>query len=46
MAALNLAAFGGAAASLFFIARMVMVAAGNESAANAMQAMQSMMGGR
>ena len=46
MAALNLAAFGGAGASLFFIARMVMIAAGNESAATAMQAMQSMMGGR
>lgn len=43
MAALNLAAFGGAAASLFFIARMVMLAAGQESAA---AALQSVMGGR
>lgn len=46
MAALNLAAFGGAGASLFFIARLAMIAAGQESAATAMQAMQSMMGGR
>lgn len=43
MAALNLAAFGGAAASLFFIARMAMLAAGQESAA---AALQSAMGGR
>jgi len=43
MAALNLAAFGGAGASLFFIARMVMLAAGQESAA---AALQSAMGGR
>lgn len=46
MAALNLAAIGGAGASLFFIARMVMIAASQESAAAAMQAVQSMMGGR
>jgi succinate dehydrogenase / fumarate reductase, membrane anchor subunit len=46
VAALNLAAFGGAGACLFFIARLAMVAAGQESAAQAMQAMQSMMGGR
>lgn len=43
MAALNLAAFGGAGASLVFIARMVMLAAGQESAA---AALQSAMGGR
>ncbi|MBN8502004.1 MAG: succinate dehydrogenase, hydrophobic membrane anchor protein [Sphingomonadales bacterium] len=45
-AALNLAAFGGAGACLFYIARLAMIAAGQESAAQAMQAMQSMMGGR
>lgn len=43
MAALNLAAFGGAAACLFFIARMAMLAAGQDVVASAMQ---SSMGGR
>ena len=46
VAALNLAAFGGAAACLFFIVRMAMIAAGQETAAGMMQQMQSMMGGR
>ncbi len=43
MAALNLAAFGGAAAALFFLARIVFAAAGAEAAAGALQAAQ---GGR
>ena len=43
MAALNLATFGGAAVSLFYIVRMAMLAAGQETAATALQ---SMMGGR
>ena len=42
----NLAAFGGAAACLFYIARLAMLAAGQESAAGIMQQVQSMMGGR
>ncbi|MFM5955313.1 MAG: succinate dehydrogenase, hydrophobic membrane anchor protein [Novosphingobium sp.] len=46
MALLNLAAFGGAAACLFFIARIVMFAVSMESAASAMQAAQAAMGGR
>ncbi len=46
VAALNLAAFGGAAACLFFIVRMAMLAAGQETAAGMMHQMQSMMGGR
>lgn len=46
MAALNLAAFGGAAASLFYIARMAMLAAGQETAAGMMQQLQQSMGGR
>ena len=40
---LNIAAFGGMAAGLFFIARIVFAAAGAEAAAGAMAAMQ---GGR
>jgi succinate dehydrogenase / fumarate reductase membrane anchor subunit len=46
VAALNLAVFGGAAACLFYVAHLAMIATGQESAAKAMQAMQSMMGGR
>lgn len=38
--ALNLAAFGGAAAGLFFIARIVFAAAGAEAAAGALQSLQ------
>jgi succinate dehydrogenase / fumarate reductase membrane anchor subunit len=46
VAALNLAAFGGAAACLFYIARMAMLAAGQETAAGIMQQLQQSMGGR
>jgi succinate dehydrogenase / fumarate reductase membrane anchor subunit len=38
MALLNLAAFGGAAAGLFFIARIVMAGIGHEAAADAIRA--------
>jgi succinate dehydrogenase / fumarate reductase, membrane anchor subunit len=46
MAALNLAAFGGAGACLFSVARLAMIAASQETVSGAMQAMQQMMGGR
>ena len=46
VAALNLAAFGGVAACLFFIARMAMMAASQEAAAGMMQQLQQSMGGR
>ncbi len=47
MAALNLAAFGGAAMGLFFVARIVMLALGHSAAQDVTAAaMQSAMGGR
>ncbi|HQV03012.1 MULTISPECIES: succinate dehydrogenase, hydrophobic membrane anchor protein [unclassified Novosphingobium] len=46
VAALNFAAFGGAAACLFYIARMAMLASGQETAAGIMQQLQQSMGGR
>jgi succinate dehydrogenase / fumarate reductase, membrane anchor subunit len=47
MALLNLSAFAGAAAGLFFIARIVMLGAGQDAAAQAIEgAMRAAQGGR